>query len=568
MDFQFRSADELIKFLSLNGQEKKATKLLTQYYATARFGISDRDFDKYYFDGQNDGGIDFGYIDGNSAYIIQTKFSQSPKKSSPEMIMREIEKICKTLLFGGASDSVSDFLRRVKEKNISTIELIWLTTDIIPSDTISDIKRHLDSQLKNSQYKLNFYVIDKNRLEMFIYDVIHGYVPNVGIKELQFMSGQVFEVDDNNVKALCGTIRIYDILNWFNSDENQDMDRFLQKNVRHFIASSKVNREIVTSYATEPSWFWYKHNGIIIFVDDLSFNHETNIVSLRNPQVVNGGQTLKALFECYKKGNCETNDARVLVRIYKFPFESTETYDVSVEIIKALNSQNAIKPSDLRVPDPRQVRLERLFLQVGQRYNYIRKRGDQKKQSKFSIDMRKMALYYYVAKKSAPEEGIRGNIEEIFSDKTKYDTVFDERKIWKKFDDSHIIYDYLIAWKIFQSLSKEGLNEKERQLFKYMRWYVLVTLYHKFQTWREKQSNRSDLIEFLESEQFKKLVQRAAKKLLRLLTGKVDRQPEPKNYLRNKKNAQKLLRIANAKNDFDKVLNRYYLRFQRKQGFI
>lgn len=568
MDFQFRSADELIKFLSLNGQEKKATKLLTQYYATARFGISDRDFDKYYFDGQNDGGIDFGYIDGNSAYIIQTKFSQSPKKSSPEMIMREIEKICKTLLFGGASDSVSDFLRRVKEKNISTIELIWLTTDIIPSDTISDIKRHLDSQLKNSQYKLNFYVIDKNRLEMFIYDVIHGYVPNVGIKELQFVSGQVFEVDDNNVKALCGTIRIYDILNWFNSDENQDMDRFLQKNVRHFIASSKVNREIVTSYATEPSWFWYKHNGIIIFVDDLSFNHETNIVSLRNPQVVNGGQTLKALFECYKKGNCETNDARVLVRIYKFPFESTETYDVSVEIIKALNSQNAIKPSDLRVPDPRQVRLERLFLQVGQRYNYIRKRGDQKKQSKFSIDMRKMALYCYVAKKSAPEEGIRGNIEEIFSDKTKYDTVFDERKIWKKFDDSHIIYDYLIAWKIFQSLSKEGLNEKERQLFKYMRWYVLVTLYHKFQTWREKQSNRSDLIEFLESEQFKKLVQRAAKKLLRLLTGKVDRQPEPKNYLRNKKNAQKLLRIANAKNDFDKVLNRYYLRFQRKQGFI
>ena len=40
--------------------------------------------------------------------------------------------------------------------------------------------------------------------------------------------------------------------------------------------------------------------------------------------------------------------------------------------------------------------------------------------------MKNLALSYYVCKQNAPHEGVRGNLEGIFQERSKYDDVFNE----------------------------------------------------------------------------------------------------------------------------------------------
>ncbi|HBI24546.1 MAG TPA: hypothetical protein DDX84_10185 [Nitrospiraceae bacterium] len=123
----------------------------------------------------------------------------------------------------------------------------------------------------------------------------------------------------------------------------------------------------------------------------------------------------------YDKNNRSDNSSKVILRIYRLPYEDTETHKRTIEIIKALNSQNNIKASDLHSTDPKQVRLEQLLEKIGSGYKYFRKRSQEAKSARFNITMTNLALRYHVCKKNAPHEGVRGNVEELFEEDTKYD---------------------------------------------------------------------------------------------------------------------------------------------------
>ena len=72
----------------------------------------------------------------------------------------------------------------------------------------------------------------------------------------------------------------------------------------------------------------------------------------------------------------KNNPAKILVRVYRLPYEDSETYKRSIDIISALNSQNKIKASDLHSTDPRQVMIENRINELAQRYKYHRKRTE------------------------------------------------------------------------------------------------------------------------------------------------------------------------------------------------
>ena len=198
----------------------------------------------------------------------------------------------------------------------------------------------------------------------------HGAVPYTGKQTLKLEAGQWMESsgDNGGVYAVVTSVNVNQILKWF--EDSDDIDRFLQKNVREFLGESKINKAIRKSYRNDPPSFWYKHNGIIIFADNLHIHKAKKQLVMRNPQIVNGGQTLKALFDEYDRKERKDNEAKVMLRVYRLPYEQTETYKRSIDIISALNSQNKINASDLRSTDPRQVRLERLFRDVGPGYRY------------------------------------------------------------------------------------------------------------------------------------------------------------------------------------------------------
>jgi len=540
---EYRDTDELIRKLSLLSKTE-ATKKLTEFYAKARFKINSEDFNRQYTDGADDGGIDFYYNEDNTFFIFQTKFSENPKKVSTSEILDEIRKIENTLITNNPNKRAEDFVNLLKREagNKDTIlEVLWLTTNIVEQSVRDEVQKHLESWRKENGWALgvDFVAIDKYTLESVIYDIKHGYIPYTGKKILKLEQGQWIETtwEETGVHSVVCTVNVNDILKWFH--DSDEINRFLQKNVREFLGeASKINKAIGKSYLEAPTWFWYKHNGIIILADNLSIDKTKMELVLRNPQVINGGQTLKALFLAYDKNNRSDNGAKVLLRIYRLPYEDTETYKRSIEIISALNSQNKINPSDLRSTDPRQVRLEELFEKVGSGYTYIRKRSKETKSGRYSIAMRNLALRYYVCKKNAPNEGVIGNVEELFEEESKYNEIFDESAINKELSGNHVVINYVTCWNIDQLLQKQKveLPNRDKEYFQYTRWFVLVDIYRKLIDWKQKKFKLGwqTWISFIESPQFEKALFDYSRHAFAKARKIIPPQEEPRSFFKTK----------------------------------
>jgi hypothetical protein len=569
---EYQNTDELIRKLSLLNKVE-ATKKLTEFYAKARFKIRKEDFERQYTDGADDGGIDFYHReDNNTFFIFQTKFSGSPKKVSSSEILDEIRKLKNTLTTSNPNRRADDFVNSLKRETgnkDAILEVLWLTTNIVEQSVRDEIQNDLEKWRKENGWLLgiDFVAIDKYALEVVIYDVKHGYIPYTGKKILKLEPGQWMETtwEETGVYSVVCVVNVNDILKWFRTSD--EIDRFLQKNVREFLGeTSKINKAIAKSYLEAPTWFWYKHNGIIIFADNLYIDKTKMELVLRNPQVVNGGQTLKALFSAYDKNNRSDNPAKVLLRIYRLPYEDTETYKRSIEIISALNSQNKINPSDLRSTDPRQVRLEQLFEIIG--YKYLRKRGKEAKSGPYSITMRNLALRYYVCKKNAPHEGVRGNVEELFEEENKYNEIFDESAINKDLSGNHVVINYVTCWKIDQILQqvKFELPERDAEYFQYTKWFVLNDIYRKLADWKQKKFNLGwkTWIDFIESCQFEKAVLDYSRFTFRIGREIIPAEEDPRSFFKTKDAVIKFSSKTSIRK-FESIMNKAFNRFQREE---
>jgi len=271
---QYRNVNELIRKLSLLSKTE-ATKKLTEFYAKARFKITPEEFDRKYVDGKDDGGIDFYYNEDTTFFVFQAKFTEKSKRTSVTEIFNEIRKLKNTLAHENPNRKADGFVnslrREVKNKD-AILEILWLTTNIVEPSVREEIQKDLDEWKKENEWSLaiDFVAIDKYALENTIYDVKHGYIPYTGKKILKLQEGEWIESEweETHVYSIICSVNINDILEWFH--DSDEIDRFLQKNVREFLGeTTKINKAIAKSYSRAPIWFWYKHNGIIIFADNV-----------------------------------------------------------------------------------------------------------------------------------------------------------------------------------------------------------------------------------------------------------------------------------------------------------
>lgn len=149
-------------------------------------------------------------------------------------------------------------------------------------------------------------------------------------------------------------------------------ERLFARNVRGYLGGdTSINREIRGTAKKNPGRFWFLNNGITIVADgaEKSDSGKRAWMEMRNPQVVNGQQTIRTLAASNAKG-CE-----VLVRVVVLGEQQTAEEGVVGlvgEVVRATNRQNSIKQADLMANDPEQVRIEREFRKLN--YAYERKR--------------------------------------------------------------------------------------------------------------------------------------------------------------------------------------------------
>ena len=114
----------------------------------------------------------------------------------------------------------------------------------------------------------------------------------------------------------------------------------LMKNIRIGLKDSKVNEGIFkTSTGSDSRHFLYFNNGISIVADE--FINSFNNLIIKNPQIVNGGQTLRVLAKALDKNELK-DDVLVQLRIIEI-----QSVNLSSKITANLNSQNKIEDEDL-----------------------------------------------------------------------------------------------------------------------------------------------------------------------------------------------------------------------------
>lgn len=158
----------------------------------------------------------------------------------------------------------------------------------------------------------------------------------------------------------------------------------LNDNVRGYIRNN-TNQKVIETLENESERFFIFNNGITIVSDQLDINpinlKNKNIIKLTNFQVVNGGQTLRNIYE-YK---CRIKDCKsesdkyklignlknsfVLLRIF-----SLSELEIKKDIAKYTNSQTAITEGQLKAFNREQLIIERELSEHS--IKYVMKEGD------------------------------------------------------------------------------------------------------------------------------------------------------------------------------------------------
>jgi len=173
---------------------------------------------------------------------------------------------------------------------------------------------------------------------------------------------------DTSVSTSIVFAQLVDFIDYMHSD---DYDLLFARNVRVFrgIQKNSVNSEIRETFIAQPEEFAFSNNGITVLCESHTHVPGTKILTLVNPRVVNGSQTLHSIRDVPNP----SRKARVMVRIIEIPPIKGDGVDELAEkrritlnkISVRSNRQNPIKKWDLVSNDDFQMEV----------YRYFRRRG-------------------------------------------------------------------------------------------------------------------------------------------------------------------------------------------------
>jgi hypothetical protein len=197
----------------------------------------------------------------------------------------------------------------------------------------------------------------------FMADYIEDAMPMTPPMTLTGISG-VLTTDPSETEVPISTVfaRLTDFIRYMGSDP---FFLLFARNVRLRLHNSPVNADITNTFQKSPKDFVFSNNGITVICDDIHHNPPARELTIDNPRVVNGSQTLHSV--------CDVDHpsilGRVMVRLIKIPRPTlTDLRSLAErrrEIIRAIslrsNFQNPIKKWNLRANDDYQHKLARFF---------------------------------------------------------------------------------------------------------------------------------------------------------------------------------------------------------------
>jgi len=438
----------------------------------------------------HDRGIDAIYIDNDTAensivHLFNIKYCGTFDNINNNFPAGEIDKVLNFLrdLFSRNIELKNDINLSLANK----VEEIW--------DLFNNQTPHFQIHIASNYYK-GFENNEKNRFERGInehsffkiqYHQMADFVSIISRKDklnvdckIKAIGKNFFEKSDGEIRALISNFDAKDVIRIVLKNEdmrnNAALDDYNQMktieidenafedNVRIYLKQrSKINRNIKqTALSDENHQFFYFNNGITFTCDNFSYNKSIHspIVEITNLQVVNGSQTIHALYDAFVENSEKISNIDILCRVYQ-----TKSDILSNRIAEYTNSQNPVKTRDIRSIDYVQVLLEKECQQYG--YFYERKKGmHQDKPKSNRIDAEKAGQVLMAMFNSMPSEA-KNEKRSIFAD--KYDDIFNDNITAEKVITSVSLFDFI-------EKEKEN-NISEKRYLSYSTYWILFLIY-------------------------------------------------------------------------------------------
>jgi hypothetical protein len=331
--------------------------------------------DMFVSDGSRDGKIDLFFTTHNDKavrhHVVNTKFTREYNKIAPPAFYEEMKYFWHA--FENRASRAPYLEKAVKQELRPRYRQLFERYDEGAAELMF-VTNHRRNNAHYEQVKnISIRIFHLDELIQYIVDDIDGAMPRTPPISLTGIHGGVLSPDkaDTEVATSIVFARLIDFIRYMKEDE---FGLLFMRNVRVpiSIARSPVNREIQKTFQEYPREFAFSNNGITMLCEKQHYDPGEKVLTLDNPRVVNGSQTLHSI--------CDVSDpspnARVMVRIIEIepPIggsidqKAARRKEVINKIAVRSNQQNPIKKWDLVSNDDFQLELFRFFRQKGYFY--------------------------------------------------------------------------------------------------------------------------------------------------------------------------------------------------------
>lgn len=418
---------------------------------------------EYITDGSRDLSIDACYIDeaNKEINLFQFKYTERFETAKKKNGIKEKELNDLIVKLGTIWDRDESYLKRASVKLKEPIQEIWgaFEKGFIKTNVYL-VTNHQITLDKGSRIKAEKQIKDKFRAELKVLSldelvklIIKKEFDPVDIK-LQLKGKNYFEESTGNIRALIAEVNSLNFIESILNNKSEMIEEVFNENVRVYLRSNtKINKQIYNSIESEENYkFFYYNNGITAICDSFEHNRsDSPLVTLKNFQIVNGGQTMHSIYEAYKNGlKNKINDIYLLLRIYE-----VKNREVGQEIARFTNTQNPVKNRDIMSNDLVQIKLQKELRHEG--FYYERKKyeyRDQRVDNNKKIDAEKLGqaiLAFYLEKPGSA----KNKKQEIFGN--FYHNIFDEDII----NANYVLLPYLFYKEIEADIKKFNKEIKD-----------------------------------------------------------------------------------------------------------
>jgi hypothetical protein len=447
----------------------------------------------------HDRGIDAVYIDEGDLtapviHLFNFKYASTFAKTQSHFPSNEIDKILSFLASLLSQDTA--LKAEVNPVLYSKVEEIWdLFKKLNPSfvfhvcsNLYYEFEENEKRRFETGIQKYSNFTVHYHKIQDFVNLLTKSGKVTVDAN-IRAIDKNYFEKSDGDIRALIVNIDVKDLIRVVLGNEHlrkkADLENYedlkketiledaFEDNIRIYLKQrTKINKNIkTTALSAESHRFFYFNNGITIICDSFSYlkNARSPVIELKNIQVVNGSQTIHALYDAFLEDNGQFDNLDILCRIYQ-----TTNQELTTKIAEYTNSQNPVNSRDIRSIDYNQIKLEKELEVLG--YHFERKKGQYSSFSKNTrIDAEKVGQILMAFYNKLPSEAKNSKrllfaekYEEIFNDGITADKVLLSYQLFERIEsDKNVQKEKFIS----------GIDENEKSSYiSYASYWILYFL--------------------------------------------------------------------------------------------